>query len=85
LARAYAALDEFEKAEEAIKIADVLEVDGFDSNYSHLRVSIRKNDSEAISFYTKRLLQSGYSDNLIKADPNLFLLKGDQFLQLFNK
>jgi len=85
LARAYAALGELEKADDAIKIADSLEVDGFDSNYAHLIISMRKNDNEAISFYTKRLLQSGYSDNLIKADPNLFLLKGDEFLHLFNK
>lgn len=71
LARIYAELGDVGKAEEFIGVADSLDVGSIDSSYAHLKISLKKNDVKSILFYFKKLINDGYSLNLIKSDPGL--------------
>ena len=76
MARAYIGLNNIGKAEDSIKISDAIDSSSIESNYAHLKIAIKKNDIELVKMYVGRLIDSGYSTNLVKADPGLsFLLE----------
>jgi tetratricopeptide (TPR) repeat protein len=80
MARAYLGVNSLEKAEEAIKISDAVDSSSIESNYAHLKIAIKKNDIELVKRYVGRLIDSGYSTNLIKADPGLSFLRENKLI-----
>lgn len=83
MARAHAELGNLQDAAVAMEVADSLDSYSIDSNYAHLKVSIISGDSKKVRVYFERLLLSGYSANLIRADPGLSALRSRQFVDLF--
>lgn len=83
LARSFAYFGELEKAKKIMVIADGLGANGSDAYYAHLRIAILEKDEKNIRMYTKRLLETEYSDKLLLADPDFSVLKEERFNDLF--
>ncbi len=82
-ALAYAYFGDIKKAREMMLVANGLDSDNIFSNYVHLRISILEQDESAVFAYARRLLQGGYSEKLILADPYFALLKENRFQEIF--
>ncbi|MCE3252817.1 MAG: adenylate cyclase [Cellvibrio sp.] len=80
MARAYVGLNNIEKAEEAMKISDAGESSSIESNYAHLKIAMQKRDIELVRVYVRRLIDGGYSINLVKADPGLSFLRDNKII-----
>jgi adenylate cyclase len=71
MARAYIGLNEVEKAEAYMNIADSIETTSIDSYYAHLKLAIKKRKFDLVLVYKDKLVKSGYSLGLVEADPGL--------------
>jgi len=71
MARACIGLGEIEKAEIYMSMADSIETSSIDSYYAHLKLSIKKKKSDLVLMYKDKLVSSGYSLDLVEADPGL--------------
>ena len=80
MARAYIGVGNVEKAEAAIRISDSIDDSSVDANYAHLKIAIKKKDIEMVKVYVGRLIDSGYSTNLVKADPGLSFLLDNKII-----
>lgn len=85
LARVLLYFNNVDEANHAMKIADELDFGSTESHYAHLRIAIHEKDDVQIKLYAKRLLEAEYSDKLLLADPDLFVLKEDRFKDVFVK
>ncbi|ACE82702.1 tetratricopeptide repeat protein [Cellvibrio japonicus] len=83
LARAYTYFGNLAKANELMDIADGLEPNSTEANYTHLRIALTELDDERIKMYATKLLDAEYSYELLLADPDLSLLKEEKFRDIF--
>lgn len=83
LARSLAYFGDLEKANEALHFADAIDGNSSESYYAHLRVALEEENEKKVRVYVGHLLDSGYSDKLLLADPDLSVLKESKFDDLF--
>lgn len=73
------------QAKEVIFSVNRLDSSSIESLSVNLRVSVAAGDVEDIKRYTKKLLDAGYSDKLLLANPDFSVLKEPRFSDLFDR
>jgi adenylate cyclase len=68
-----------------MEVADKIDSENINSKYVHLRISVFEKDEIAIRSDLHKLLESGYSEKLILADPYFSILKEKRFQDVFVK
>lgn len=65
----YSHFGDIDDAQKMIAAAEALDLNNVVTQYANLRVSIAKGDRDAIDKNLNRLIELGYSEKLVKADP----------------
>ncbi|WP_040393198.1 tetratricopeptide repeat protein [Cellvibrio sp. BR] len=82
---ALAYLGDISQAKEVIFSANKLDATSIDSLSVSLRVAIATSEEEDVRRYAKKLLDAGYSDKLLLANPDFSVLKEPRFSDLFDR
>lgn len=69
LSMIYSHFGDIDDAQKMIAAAEALDLNNVVTQYANLRVSIAKGDRDAIDKNLNRLIELGYSEKLVKADP----------------
>ncbi|TVZ41507.1 class 3 adenylate cyclase [Alteromonadaceae bacterium 2753L.S.0a.02] len=80
LSIAYALLGNLDKANKVIETAINMAPDSSDTQYSKLIIAIAENNDAAIIDSVKRLLEYGYSEELLLADPSLKSIRNKNYV-----
>lgn len=83
LARSLTYFGDVEGAKKAMIVADELDVTSAESIYTHLRIAVRELNDDRTRKYAKKLLEVGYSAELLLADPDFLILREDRFSDVF--
>ncbi len=83
-ALAYAHFGNIDQAKKIMEAADKIDSENINSKYVHLRISAIEMDDNATCNYLHKLLEGGYSEKLILADPYFAPLKEKRFQDVCN-